>query len=126
MSPANRRLLRAAKSRLDDPVLIQESLAQGADVNFRDEYNLTVLIWCARKGHIAKGRALAAAGAELEARDNTRATALHHAVLFRRVNFVSFLIDFGSDVAAVESHGATALDLALWDTPVRKEEKRAS
>ena len=92
-----------------------DAIRAGGDPNTRDEYDLTVFIWCARKGHVAVAQVLRAAGADIEARDVTQSTAIHHAVLFRRTAFIDYLLSIGADIAATDIHGCTALDLALWD-----------
>lgn len=115
MTPSDRKLLKAAKARTDDGTRAEEALRQGANPTLRDEYNLTVFIWCARKGHIAVARTLAAAGADIEARDNTKRTAIHHAILFKRAAFVEYLISIGADLSAEDMHGWTALDLAICE-----------
>ena len=113
MSPADRKLLKACKGRVDVETRVEDAIRRGANANCRDEYNLTPFMWCARKGHIAAARALVAADAEIEARGNVRRTAIHHAVLFGRLEFIDYLIRIGVDVNAREMHGFSALDLAL-------------
>lgn len=115
MSPANRKVLKAAKGRVDDLDRAIDAIRAGGNPNARDEYNLTAFIWCARKGHVAVARVLTAAGADIEARDSTKRTAIHHAVLFRRAEFIDYLLSIGADIAATDMHGCSALDLALWD-----------
>ena len=115
MTPAERKLLKAVKARVDDGTRAEEAIRSGADPNLRDEYNLTAFVWCARKGHISVTRALAAAGADIEARDNTKRTAIHHAVLFNRAAFVEYLLSVGVDLSAEDMHGWTALDLAICE-----------
>ena len=115
MSPANRNVLKAAKGRVDDLDRAIDAIRAGGDPNARDEYNLTAFIWCARKGHVAVARVLTAAGADIEARDNMRRTAIHHAVLFRRLEFIDYLLSIGADIAATEMHDCSALDLALYE-----------
>jgi ankyrin repeat protein len=114
MSPANRKIIKAAKGRADDLDRAIAAIRAGGDPNSRDEYNLTVFMWCARKGHIAVARVLTAAGADIEARDNCQRTAVHHAVLFSRSAFIGYLLSLNADLAALDMHGCTALDLALY------------
>ena len=114
MSPANRKVLKAAKGRVDDLDRAIDAIRAGGDPNARDEYNLTAFIWCARKGHIAVARVLTAAGADIEARDSSRRTAIHHAVLFGRLPFIDYLLSIGADLTATDMHDCTALDLALY------------
>src|SRR3954469_3889956 len=114
MSPANRKVLKSAKGRVDDLDRAIDAIRAGGDPNSRDEYNLTAFIWCARKGHVAVARVLAAAGADIEARDNCQRTAIHHAVAFSRVPFIDYLLSIGANLAATDTHGCTALDLAFY------------
>ena len=114
MTP-NQKLLKAAKARVHDGTRIDDAVRSGADPNLRDEYKHTPFIWCARKGNIAAARALVAAGADIEARDAMQRTAIHHSVLHRRSEFLDYLLSIGADVSALEMHGCSALDLALWD-----------
>lgn len=115
MSPADRKVLKVAKRRVDDLDRAIDAISGGGNPNIRDEDNLTAFIWCARKGHLAVARVLLAAGADIEARDSMLRTAIHHAVLHRRTAFIDYLLSIGADTSALEMHGCSALDLALWD-----------
>lgn len=124
MSPADRKVIKAAKGRVDDLDRAIDAIRAGGDPNARDEYNLTAFIWCARKGHIAVARVLKAAGADIEARDVTQKTGIHHAVLFRRSEFIDYLLSIGADITATDMHGCTALDLALYDLGMPRNDPR--
>jgi ankyrin repeat protein len=113
MSPADRKVIKVAKGRVDDLDRAIDAIRAGGDPNARDEYNLTAFIWCARKGHIAVARVLKLAGADVEARDSCQRAAIHHAVLFSRLPFMDYLLSIGADLTATDTHGWTALDLAL-------------
>ena len=115
MSPADLKVLKAAKGRADDLDRAIDAISGGGNPNIRDEHNLTAFMWCARKGHVAIARVLLAAGADVEARDNMQRTAIHHAVLHRRTVFIDYLLSIGADTSTLEMHGCSALDLALYD-----------
>jgi hypothetical protein len=75
-------------------------------------YDLTGLIWAARKGKIDVARVLLAAGADLGAMDRRNRTAFFHAVALNQHAFVQYLASVGADVNSIDTHGWTPLDLA--------------
>lgn len=88
-------------------------LRAGVDVNARDTYNLTGLIWAARKGQTSVARVLCRSGARVNARDSRGRTALHHAVAFKQAAMARWLVARGAWISAVDAHGCTPLDIAL-------------
>jgi ankyrin repeat protein len=92
-----------------------DAIRAGGCPNTRDEYNFTPFIWCARKGHASVAQVLVESGADVEARDDVGRTAIHHAVLFRRLEFIEYLLSIGADTSATDVHGCSALDLALYE-----------
>ena len=69
-------------------------------------------MWTGRKGQIAVADILIRRGADIEARDATGRTAIHHAAAYARAEFVEFLTGQGANVNALDSYGWSALDLA--------------
>jgi Ankyrin repeats (many copies) len=78
----------------------------------RDNYGLTGLIWAARKGNVDIAEILLNSGADIEGKDRTGRTALHHAVAFKRHALVAFLTTHHAEVNPRDLHGCTPLDLA--------------
>jgi len=94
--------------------VIRELLQGGLSPETRDTYGLTGLIWAGRKGQVAAAEVLLVGGADPEAKDRTGRTALHHAVAFKRLDFVQFIANHGAFLNPVDMHGCTPLDLASW------------
>jgi hypothetical protein len=94
------------------PEVVLELLQGGLSPETRDTYGLTGLIWTARKGRVGVAEVLLASGADLEAKDRTARTALHHAVALRHPEFVEFIAKRGAFLNPVDMHGCTPLDLA--------------
>ena len=95
---------------------LRNALAEGADPNSRDEYDLTALMWSARKGHFDIFSELLKAGADLNAIDATKRTFLHHCVLFKKHDFLREALGIsGVFLDAADMHGFTALDVAIAD-----------
>jgi len=90
-------------------------LRLGTDPEARDTYHLTGLIWAGRKGRIEVAEALLSFGANIDAVDLRKRTALSHAVAYKRRPFVKYLIERGAAVNPVDVHGWTPLDIALSD-----------
>jgi ankyrin repeat protein len=59
--------------------VIQHLINNGADVNIRDNFGYTALIWASRFGHIDIVRLLIDAGADVNARNDGGRTALMYA-----------------------------------------------
>lgn len=92
--------------------MVRQLLQAGTAPDTRDEYGLTGLICAARKGEVEIAEILLNAGADIEARDRRRRTALHHAVAFKRHDFVEFLASRHASMNSTDIHGCTPLDLA--------------
>src|SRR5215217_4313253 len=85
---------------------VRGALLEGADPNWRDENDLTPLIWFARKGHFEVFSELLNAGADMNLVDCLERTFLHHCVLFRKHEFLRRALALpGIPLNAVESFG---------------------
>ena len=116
VSKIDRGLIRAAaRGDLSD---VLAALKNGANPNARDKYNLTALIWAARRGSWPVAEALLAAGADVEARDNCGRYFLHHAVLLDRLEFVHQAIAAGLPLNLLDGWGGTPLDRKQSDEMV--------
>jgi ankyrin repeat protein len=92
--------------------VVQGLLDQGVDLESRDTYGLTGLIWAGRKGRVGVAEVLLSRGAHLETSDRRRRTALFHAVCYRRYEFVEFLANRGANVNPVDVDGWAPLDVS--------------
>jgi hypothetical protein len=93
--------------------VVRELLQRGLSPEPRDAYGLTGLIWAGRKGQVGVAEILVAYGADLEAKDRTGRTSLHHAVALKHPDFVRFIASQGAFLNPVDMHGCTPLDLAM-------------
>lgn len=73
-------------------------LAQGVEVDLKDTYNRTGLIWAAKKGKLKTLKLLLEHKADLKATDRRRRTALLMAASYGRVNCLKVLLEEGADV----------------------------
>ncbi|MEN6427711.1 MAG: ankyrin repeat domain-containing protein [Phycisphaerales bacterium] len=88
-------------------------IAEGADVNAREQDGSTPMFWAVAKGHGDIINLLLANGADINARRHNGATALHCALLNYRYDMARLLIASGADPSASTiASGATPLHLA--------------
>ena len=99
-------------SAIGDAAAVQALLANGAEVNAKDNNGASALILASRNGHRDVVQALLANGAEVNAKDNDGATALILASRNGHRDVVQALLANGADVNAKDNNGATALILA--------------
>jgi len=86
-------------------------LDMGADVNARNDFNATALLWAARDPE--KARVLIAHGADVNARSKQGRTPLMLAALRPGGSaIVALLLSKGADPSVADNHGDTALGLA--------------
>jgi len=87
-----------------------EFLAQGADVNVRNDYGATPLIEASLRGYRSMVRTLLEHGADVGTADTVfGATALNFAALTGQAEVVELLLKWGADVNAKDYDGRTAL-----------------
>jgi ankyrin repeat protein len=94
---------------------VKKHLADGADVNAKDDEGMTPLHWAAPEGHKEIAELLIAKGANVNAKsDNEVAgsegmTPLHFAAYVGRREIAELLIAAGADVNATDKHVVTPL-----------------
>ena len=91
---------------------LKKLIKSGADVNAKNEYGNTALIYAAWNGHTDCLSALIVAGADVNAKNNDGYTALTLAARDGQTDCVAVLISAGADVNAKNDDGNTALILA--------------
>jgi ankyrin repeat protein len=88
-------------------------LDRGANVNARDSFGFTALMFAAKSGNAATVELLLTKGAEVNARSKMLGyTALMNAAAFGNEEMVGALIDQGASVNARNDDGVTALSFS--------------
>lgn len=109
----NHQLLNAAQNgKLDE---VRSLISQSIDVNVRDEYGWTPLLWAAMNGHTDIVQVLLAAGANPNTRNKYGWTPLMWAAGQGYSEIVRSLIASGARLNAQDQNGWTALMWA-WDS----------
>lgn len=90
----------------DDTEGVEESIANGADVNATDNYDRTPLQWAAENGYANICKLLIDAGAVVNYMDYDGLTPLHYV---NSLEACEVLINAGADVNAQDKHGDTPL-----------------
>lgn len=86
------------------------------DVNMRDQFGMTALMWATKVSAMDPGRLLINLGADVNLKDRMHGnTALHWAVLNTNVNGCQLLLQSGADVDAVNAENKTPLALSLTE-----------
>ena len=89
---------------------VQALLAQGADVNAKDNLGYTALMYAAENGHTETAQALLARRADVNAKENKSGlTTLMAALANGRTETAQALLAHGTDVNAKDNFGWTAL-----------------
>ena len=122
---ADRALLNAARGKIslssfgyeENIEAVKKTLADGADVNAKDEDGRTPLLHAAYQGNNEIAELLLANGADVNAKNEVDTTPLHHAALYGHKETVELFITNGADVNAIiasgQYQGKTPLDLAI-------------
>jgi len=106
----NAKLLMAAEK--GDTGKVRALIAEGADVNARDELLWTPLMRAAAKGHTETAETLIALGAGVDAQDNVSWTALFHASFNGHTETAEMLINRGAVVNKRDAGKRTPLSWA--------------
>ena len=98
-----------AAARAGDHAAAMASLAQGVDVDARDETGTTALMFAVHRGDRELTRALLKKGASVGVRNELGATAMSEAAIVGDVDILKALLDAGAPVDAANEHGQTPL-----------------
>jgi ankyrin repeat protein len=98
--------------RKGDLVAIEQLLGQGADINSRNEQDLTPLMIACAEGNSVLTTFLLQKGADVNARHQYGVTALCLAALGEKYPIVEKLLDHGAKVELADANGRTPLLLA--------------
>ena len=102
-------------ARAGDKAKIEALLAQGADVNAKDNYGRPPLHWAVLWKRKDVAELLLAKGADVNAKKNGGNTALNSAAYGGHKDVVELLLAKGADVNAKGSHDFTALNTAAYE-----------
>lgn len=105
------RAMRSAVDRGYHEILLA-FLGAGVNPNVRDGDGSSPLMWVAHTGNSGLARELLRLGAEPNAADNVRWTALFHASAAQDLEMVTLLLEAGADVTARDFEGNTAVEIA--------------
>lgn len=94
---------------------MQTFLEEGAEIDRRDELQLTALAWCAITGKSEEARLLLDHGADPDVRDGEKGTPLHSAAFFGHPEVAKLLVERGADLDAANKRLQTPLYLAIND-----------
>jgi hypothetical protein len=110
MARTSRTLITAAKN--GDTPLARRLMRNSPHLDEPDGDGLTALMWAARKGHAKMVEILLAAGADPNARDQMRQTALHHAVAGKHRRVIPALVRGKANVNVKDHDDCTPFELA--------------
>jgi ankyrin repeat protein len=92
---------------------LTRQLDNGADVNLKEEKDVTPLLISVINGHTDVVHCLLDRGANVNARDSNGGSPLMAAAAFRRVDILEMLLRKDADANAKNSHGQSALAFAI-------------
>ena len=100
-----------------DDTEVKQYLRVGADINQRDGFRRTPLIWAARSGNLDLVKYLLKNGADVNAMDQNDDTPLKEAARSGHLDIVNILVEDGADVniagqTVTGGHSTTALECA--------------
>lgn len=93
------------------PEIAMALIAEGANIDARDEHNNTALHLAARYGHTDAVNKLIAEGADIHATNEDGNTALHLAARSGHVHIVKNLLTNGADMHAENTEGKRAMPM---------------
>jgi hypothetical protein len=110
MSSLDEQLLKAVKG--GELVDVKRLVQEGANVNCKDVYGMTPLIWASCHGHTEVMRFFIEKGANVHANSNTGWTPLHYAINRSHLGSTFLSLDNGADLSVTNNEGKTPLDKA--------------
>jgi ankyrin repeat protein len=93
----------------DDSVVVRETLAQGVNIESRDENGRTALLLATHHNAVNAARILIEAGADVNAMDNISDSPYLYAGAEGRLEILRMTLEQGADLASVNRYGGTAL-----------------
>jgi ankyrin repeat protein len=99
----------------NDVSQVKSLLAEGVNINIRDDDGATPLHLAARAGHLKVVELLLANGAAVNAKNRYSSTPLHWSVYSNHIDVVKLLLSKGADVNARSRSFVTPLFLAVWN-----------
>ena len=96
----NHELLESAKHGKVDEII--KCLNNGADIEIRDNYGVTSLVFSSNNGHLLAVQTLVERKANIEARSNNGRMALHWSSLWGHIEVTKFLIEKGSNIDEID------------------------
>jgi hypothetical protein len=81
----------------------------GANINAKNNYGSTALMYASETGHIEVVKLLIEAGANVNVKNKSESTALIYAAGNNRINIIEILLKAGADINAKNKYGTTAL-----------------
>ena len=121
-SDKNAQLIQAAKD--GNLSAVQTALANGADINAKDNDGWTPLFFAADAGHKGLVELLLASKAEVNAKSNAGNTPLHKAAHNGHKDVTELLLANKADINAKDEDGSTPLHEAAMGEPIDKSEPR--
>jgi ankyrin repeat protein len=98
--------------------LVRDLISLGVNLDWQDEEEWTMLLYCVRSNQPEIARMLIDAGADLNIQNEFGSTALQLCVLDIRPEIAKMLIDAGADLNIQNTYGRTALHLcAIYNHP---------
>lgn len=107
----NEKLLKAVEMKDWDEV--EQSIADSADINAKDNNGNTALTLAAYYNNLDKVKQSIADGADVNAKNNSGNTALLWAAANKNLDMVKYLIEYGADINAQNNYGNTAFIRAV-------------
>lgn len=104
--------LQLLQTLVDPPANAEGKAAAPLNVNAKDPYGCTPLIWAARNGYVEVMDYLVAKGGDLEVTSFGGMRALHHAANQSRLPVVARLVELGTNVEVQDDAGNTPLHFA--------------
>ncbi|GFO02382.1 usher syndrome type-1g protein, partial [Plakobranchus ocellatus] len=86
--------------------------ASRRDLNSTDDDGMTATLWAARNGNLEALRLIVGREGDVDKSDYLGQTALHHAATRGHMGVVSYLVNYGCNVFAVDNDLHSALELA--------------